>query len=178
LIINISTGHLTATNEERVAPVVDLKPELASLNTSTMNWGNVNHKTGEILSEVIYKNTFDAMQCMAESMRKNNVKAELEIFDPGGIYSVLLVDKYQDYFAKPLHFQFVYGVAGGMPFDPSLHLSLIGLLPPGTTYSVCGVGPNQTKAAMMSALSGGHIRIGLEDNLRMPNSELARGSWE
>ena len=178
MIINISTGHLTASNKERVAPVVDVKPELASLNTSTMNWANVNYKTGEVLDEVIYKNTFEAMQSLAENMMESNVKPELEIFDPGGLYGVLLVDKKKGLFAQPLHFQFVYGVAGGMPFDPALHLSLVGLLAPGTTYSVCGVGPNQTKAAMMSAISGGHIRIGLEDNLKMPNGDLAKGSWE
>ena len=111
-------------------------------------------------------------------MKESNTKPEVEIFDPGGIYGTLLVAKWKDYFDKPMHFQFVYGVAGGMPFDPSLHLSLVGLLPAGTTYSVCGVGPNQTKAAMMSVLSGGHVRIGLEDNIKMPNGQLAKGSFE
>jgi hypothetical protein len=54
------------------------------------------------------------------------------------------------------------GVAGGMPFDALLHLSLVGQLPEKATYSVCGVGPNQIKAAFQSAISGGHIRIGIE----------------
>ena len=65
-----------------------------------------------------------------------------------------------------------------MQFDPLLHMSLVGQLPETATYSVCGVGPHQHKAALLSAISGGHIRVGLEDNVRMPGGDLAKGSWE
>jgi 3-keto-5-aminohexanoate cleavage enzyme len=51
-------------------------------------------------------------------------------------------------------------------------------LPEGATYSVCGVGPNQVLANMTSVVNGGHMRVGLEDNTRMPDGELAKGSWE
>jgi 3-keto-5-aminohexanoate cleavage enzyme len=55
---------------------------------------------------------------------------------------------------------------------------MLGLLPSGSTFGVCGVGPNQVPAAFMSALTGGHVRIGLEDNTRVPGGHLAQGSWE
>jgi 3-keto-5-aminohexanoate cleavage enzyme len=77
-----------------------------------------------------------------------------------------------------MHFQFVYGAAGGMVFSPMLHLSLAGMLPEGSTFSVCGVGPQQFPAAMLSVITGGHVRVGLEDNVRMPDKSLAKGSWE
>jgi 3-keto-5-aminohexanoate cleavage enzyme len=128
--------------------------------------------------EFIYDNTFAMMADFAQKMRANDVKPECEIFDPGGLQNCLLLRRREGLFKDPMHFQFVYGVAGGMHFDPLLHLSLAGQLPAKATYSVCGVGPHQYKAALISAVSGGHIRIGLEDNVKMPGGELAKGSWE
>jgi len=178
LIINISTGSMSDTPEARIAPVIDLKPEMASFNTNTMNFAMANHKTGEIMFEFIYENTFKTMAMLAEKMKASGVKPEFEIFDPGGLYNVLLIAKQKEYFAKPLHFQFVYGVAGGMTFTPLLHMSLVNMLPEGATYSVCGVGPWQYQSAIIASVTGGHIRIGLEDNTKMPNGKLAKGSWE
>jgi 3-keto-5-aminohexanoate cleavage enzyme len=178
MIVNISTGAMKTPPEQRIAPTVDIKPELASYNTNSMNFGIVNHKTGEVWMEFIYDNTFAMMEDFARRMKENSVKPECEIFDPGGLYNVLLLRRKVGLFEEPMHFQFVYGVAGGMQFDPLLHLSLAGQLPEMATYSVCGVGPHQYKAAMLSAIAGGHIRIGLEDNVKMPNGDAAKGSWE
>lgn len=178
LIINISTGSMADTPQVRIAPVVDLKPEMASFNTNTMNFAIADHKTGEVWIEVIYENTFKTMAYFAEKMKSSGVKPEFEIFDPGGLCNVLLVDKQKDYFTQPLHFQFVYGVAGGMTFDPLLHMSLVKMLPDGATYSVCGIGSLQRQGAVIASITGGHIRIGLEDNIKMPDGELAKGSWE
>ena len=178
MIINISTGAMQTPPEQRIAPTVDIKPELASYNTNSMNFGIVNHKTGEVWMEFIYDNTFAMMEDFARRMKENGVKPECEIFDHGGLYNVLLLRRKEGLFDEPMHFQFVYGVAGGMQFDPLLHLSLLGQLPENSTYSVCGVGPHQHKAALLSAISGGHIRIGLEDNVKMPGGAPAQGSWE
>jgi 3-keto-5-aminohexanoate cleavage enzyme len=178
MILNISTGAMQTPAAARIASALDLKPELASFNTNSMNFAVANHKTGEIWMEFIYDNTFAMMEDFARKMKENNIKPESEIFDPGGLYNTLLLRRKGDLFTEPMHFQFVYGVAGGMQFDPLLHLSLAGQLPKDATYSVCGIGPHQYKAALLSAISGGHIRIGLEDNVRIPGGELAKGSWE
>ncbi len=178
MIINISTGAMQTPPEDRIAPTVDIKPELASYNTNSMNFAVADHKTGDVMIEFIYDNTFTMMEDFARKMKENDVKPECEIFDPGGLYNCLLLRRKGDLFEEPMHFQFVYGVAGGMQFDPLLHLSLAGQLPENSTYSVCGVGPHQHKAALLSAISGGHIRVGLEDNVRMPGGDLAKGSWE
>jgi len=178
MIINISTGAMQTPPEDRIAPILDLKPEIASYNTNSMNFAVANHKTGDIMIEFIYDNTFAMMEDFARKMKEVGTKPECEIFDPGGLYNCILLSRKEDLFAQPMHFQFVYGVAGGMQFDPLLHLSLVNQLPENATYSVCGVGPHQHKAALISAISGGHIRIGLEDNVKMPGGDLAKGSWE
>ena len=178
MIINISTGAMLTKPEERIAPALAVKPEMASYNTNSMNFAVADHKSGEIMIEFIYDNTFAMMEDFARKMREHHIKPECEIFDPGGLYNCILLSRKEGVFEQPMHFQFVYGVAGGMQFDPALHLSLVGQLPENATYSVCGVGPHQQKAALISAISGGHIRVGLEDNVKMPGGELAKGSWE
>ncbi len=77
-----------------------------------------------------------------------------------------------------MHFQMVFGVAGGVPYDAFNLAHMKSLLPAGASWSVCGVAHNQFSAGMTAAVNGGHIRVGLEDNVRMPDGELAKGSWE
>ena len=69
-------------------------------------------------------------------------------------------------------------VAGGVPYDPFNLARMKELLPEGASWSVCGVGPNQFAGGMTAAVNGGHIRVGLEDNVRMANGDLAKGSYE
>ncbi|MFH1137771.1 MAG: 3-keto-5-aminohexanoate cleavage protein [Pseudomonadota bacterium] len=179
LIINVSTGiAMGLPAEARIAPVEAVKPDMASLNTNSMNFALADHRTGKVMIEFLYENTFAMIENFARRMKAVNCKPESEIFDPGGLNNVLLLRRQGDLFDEPLHFQFVYGVAGGMTFTPGLHLALVGMLPDQATYSVCGVGPNQYKAALQAALTGGHIRVGLEDNVRLPGGGLSRGSWD
>ncbi|TSA54108.1 MAG: 3-keto-5-aminohexanoate cleavage protein [Dehalococcoidia bacterium] len=179
LIINLSSAITSGlTPEQRIAPVIELKPEMASMNTATMNDGIADHKSGEVFFEYTFENKLGMVADFAKIMKQHGVKPELEVYDPAGIYNVLLLRKQKDLFVEPLHFQFVYGAFGGIDFNPTLHLAMLDLLPEGATYGVCGVGPHQIPAAVMSALHGGHVRIGLEDNTRVPGGELAQGSWE
>ena len=179
LVLNMSSAITVGlTPDQRIAPIVELKPDMASLNTNTMNFGIADHKKGKLMMEFIFENTFKMLEDFGRKMKANGVKPELEVYDPGGLYNALLIRRQGDVFVEPMHFQFVYGVAGGMSFNPLIHMSLAHMLPGGATYSVCGVGPNQIPAAFMSAITGGHIRIGLEDNTRVPGGELAKGSWE
>jgi len=179
LIINMSTAITGGLKpEQRIAPIVALKPDMASLNTNTMNFAMADHKKGVVLMEIIFENTFKMLVDFAKTMKDNKVKPELEVYDPGGVYNVLLVRKQGGIFVEPLHFQFVFGVAGGMAHSGLGFCLMKDLIPPDATYSVCGVGPNQVTAAMQSAFTGGHIRVGLEDAVRVPGGELAKGSWE
>ncbi|MEI2731157.1 MAG: 3-keto-5-aminohexanoate cleavage protein [Dermatophilaceae bacterium] len=178
LLVNLSTAiSPESTIEQRIAPVPVLKPDLASLNTNSMNAALANRKTGEILAEYVFTNTFAQLEHFATVMRDNLVRPELEIYDFGGLYNVLLFRK-REIIPEPLHFQMVFGLVGGVPFDPFNFARMRELMPQGGTWSVCGVGPMQVQAGMCSAVNGGHIRVGLEDNTRMPDGTPAQGSWE
>ncbi len=178
LLVNLSTAiSPQATIEERIAPVPLLKPDLASLNTNSMNAALANRKTGEIIAEYVFTNTFAQLEHFATVMRDNGVRPELEIYDFGGMYNVLLFRK-RGIIPEPLHFQMVFGLVGGVPWDPFNFSRLRELMPEGASWSVCGVGPMQVQAGMCAAVNGGHIRVGLEDNTRMPDGALAQGSWE
>jgi len=178
LIINMSSAIGPGVNAgQRIAPIVEMKPDLASLNTNSMNFGLVDYKTGKVFLEIIFENTFKMLVDFAKAMRENGVKPECEVYDFGGIYNILLVRK-QGIFEEPMHFQLVFGVAGGVPFTPMNMVHMQSLLPEGATWSVCGVGPNQFPAGIMASIMGGHIRVGLEDNTRVLRGKLAEGSWE
>ena len=179
LIINLSSAITAGTPpEQRIGPIVELKPEMASLNTNTMNFAIANYNTGLIHREVIFDNRFEMIADFAGKMKENGVKPELEAYDTSGIYNSLLLRQREGLFEEPMHWQFVFGVLGGTRFNP-LTLSLMrSLIPDGHTWSVCGVGPNQVPALMTAVNMGGHLRVGLEDSVRVPGGELAKGNWE
>jgi len=181
VIINLSTAiSAIATDRERIIPVRKFKPPLASLNSNSMNFSIGDFKTGKVTmaAGLIFTNAFSTIQTFAKHMKKSGTKPEMEIYDFGGMYNMLFLNKQEGLFEQPLHFQFVFGVLGGIPFSPGNLQALLNLKPPGATWSVCGVAKQQFQAGICSAAWGGHIRVGLEDNIRMSNGELAKGSWE
>ena len=179
LIINMSSAiSAQYSPEERIAPIEALKPEIASLNTNSMNFAIADRRSGNILGEFIFENRFAMIEDFARRMRAIGAKPELEVYDPGGVYNVLLLHKKGDVFDEPLHWQFVFGVSGAMSFTPVGYVHMKSILPPGSTWSVCGVSRDQFRSCMLSCLDGGHMRVGLEDNVKVPGGEPAQGSWE
>ena len=181
VIINLSTAiSAVATPKERIAPVQNYKPPLASLNTNSMNFSVGDFKTGKVVmgNTNIFANDFRTIEKFAKEMRKVNTKPEMEIYDYGGMYNMLFLNMQEGLLVKPLHFQLVFGVLGGIPFSPINLGNLLNLMPEGSTWSVCGVAKDQFRAGMTAAAWGGHIRVGLEDNIRTIDGELAKGSWE
>jgi 3-keto-5-aminohexanoate cleavage enzyme len=75
-------------------------------------------------------------------------------------------------------FNFVWGVAGGAAFRADAFVAMMHALPPGSLFTTCGVAIEQFPCVTQSCLLGGHMRVGLEDNIRLPNGELAKGSYE
>jgi len=179
IIINI-TSSVGATVEQRVAPTKTFKPLLASLNTNSMNFSLGNFKTGEVVANAdgVFRNTFHIIQILSKAMKEAKTKPELEVYDFGGLYNILFLDKQEGLFEHPLHFQFVFGALGGVPFAFQNLAGFLNLIPSDSSWSVCGVAKDQFKAGLCAAAMGGHIRVGLEDNIRMPDGGLARGSWE
>lgn len=181
IIINLSTAiSSVATEKERIKPVETFKPPLASLNTNSMNFSVGDRQTGQVTlaPAMIFANNFSMIQKFAKRMRRGKTKPEMEVYDLGGMYNMLFLNKQEGLFEQPMHFQFVFGVLGGQPFSPRNLANLLELKPSNATWSVCGVAKQQFQAALTAVGIGGHIRVGLEDNIRMPNGELAKGSWE
>jgi 3-keto-5-aminohexanoate cleavage enzyme len=178
LIVNLSSAvGIDKTPEQRLTQIVEIKPEMASLNTNTMNFGIVDRKTGGVLIDYVFENTFTMLQDFGKGMEENGVKPEIEVYDIGGLDNVLMIMN-QGFFSKPMNFNFVWGVAGGQKFRPEAFTTLFHALPPGSNFTTCGVGNDEFPAIMQSCLMGGHMRVGLEDNVRVPSGELAKGSYE
>jgi len=181
ILINLSTAiSAQSSPEQRIAPVQTYRPPLASLNTNSMNFSIGDFKTGQVVAgdDYIFANTFKNIQIFAKEMKKARTKPELEVYDYGGLYNILHINKQEDLFEQPLHFQLVWGVLGGVPFSIHNLAHLLNLMPPESTWSVCGVAKDQFRAAMCAAPMGGHIRVGLEDNIRNIDGSLSKGSWE
>jgi 3-keto-5-aminohexanoate cleavage enzyme len=178
ILINLSSAiSIAATDKERVAPIKKYQPELASLNSASMNFAVGDWKKGEVMIETIFKNDFKLIKRLGSTMKRAQTKPEIEIYDFGGMYNMLFLRK-SGLLDEPLHFQFVFGVLGGIPFTFSNLAGLLALKPPDASWSVCGVARQQFQAGLCAAAMGGHIRVGLEDNIRNINGELAKGSWE
>ncbi len=178
LIVNLSSAvGMGKTAEQRISQIVAIKPEMASLNTNTMNFSIIDRKTGKIFIDFVFENTFTMLQDFGKAMEENGVKPEIECYDMGGLDNTMLIAK-QGIFTDPINFNFVWGVAGGQSFRAEAFVAMMNALPPRANFTTCGVGTDEFPAIMQSCLLGGHMRVGLEDNIRMPNGELAKGSWE
>jgi uncharacterized protein (DUF849 family) len=147
--------------EARVEHIVELRPEMCSLDFHTL-----------CSRGTVAINTPEHVTVMAEMMRDAGVKPELEVFDSGNIVLAReLLDK--GLFKAPPLFQMVIGVGYGAPGTPAALQFLRSLLPPDCEWSAVGIGRMQFPVAALSMLSGGHVRVGLEDNIYLEKGRLA-----
>lgn len=163
-IIQISTGGAIGESIDNRARPLALKPDMASLNLGTMNFGD----------EVFFNHPRDIV-ALASRMHQNGVMPELEIYEAGMLESAFRLAK-QGILREPMHFQFVLGVPGGMSGDPRNLMHLVSLLPSGVHWGAAGVGRFQLPLAAQALLLGGHVRVGFEDNIFYRKGELARSN--
>ena len=164
VIIQISTGGAIGETIENRAKPLSLKPEMASLNLGTMNFGD----------DVFMNHPRDIVG-LAAKMQQYGVMPELEIYEAGMVESGLRLLK-QGILRAPLHFQFVLGVPGGMSGDPKNLMHLISLMPEGVHWGVAGIGRFQLPLAVQALVLGGHVRVGLEDNIYYRKGEVAQSN--
>jgi 3-keto-5-aminohexanoate cleavage enzyme len=176
VLINITTGP--GNNfKERTAPIQLLKPEICSLNVETMNFAFGNWNTGRVQGEFTYEHKFSMIKRIAKIIKKLQIKPEIELFSESGMYNVLFLQR-QNILDEPLHVQYVFGVLGGVPFSLENLSHFRNITPPNATWTVGGVAKNSYKCNMCAAALGGHLRVGLEDNIRNPDRTLSQGSYE
>lgn len=168
-IIQISTGGAIGESIDNRAKPLTLKPEMASLNLGTMNFGE----------DVFFNHPRDIVG-LASRMHQNGVMPELEIYEVGMLENAFRLAK-QGILRPPFHFQFVLGVPGGMSGEAKNLVHLVSVLESGMSdagnedihWGVAGVGRYQLPLAVQALTMGGHVRVGFEDNIFYHKGQIA-----
>jgi uncharacterized protein (DUF849 family) len=195
VVINLTTGGSPAmTIEERLQPVMRFKPEVASLNMGSMNFGTYEllqrfkefkhdweQPFLEASDERIFRNTFKDIAHILGTCAQNDTRFEIECYDIGHLYTAAHFRDRQ-LVKDPLFIQSVFGIRGGIGAHPEdvMHMKRTADRLFGDTYnwSVLGAGAHQTRIVTQSLLMGGHVRVGLEDNLWAGKGRLAQSNAE
>jgi uncharacterized protein (DUF849 family) len=189
-----SGGGVGMTIEERARVVTEVRPEMATFNCGSFNFGIFGVKPRPEMApweveyldstrDYVFRNTFKDIYRLSELFREAGTKPEYEVYEPGHLYNLRhLADRGLVDF--PLHVQFVLGVLGATAatLEQLLHMhrTAVGLFgADGFTWSAAGVGyPAQFHLAATSLMLGGHVRVGLEDNLRVALDRRAESNAE
>jgi len=195
VVLNFTTGGApTMSIEERLQPALKLKPEVASLNMGSMNFGlyemlgryqDFKHDWEKPYlagsDERIFKNTFKDIAYILQSCADNDTRFEIECYDIGHLYTAAHFLE-RRLVKPPLFIQSVFGIRGGIGPHPEdvLHMKRTADRLFGDAYywSVLGAGRNQMFTAAMSAVMGGNVRVGLEDSLWLGRGQLAKSNAE
>ena len=164
-IVQVSTGGaIGMTIDERAQPL-DCRPEMATLNCGTLNFG-----------DDVFVNTRPQIRDLAARLRASGAVPELECYEVGHVEEALmLADK--GIVPRPLHFQFVMGVPGGIGATEANLRYLVSLMPRAdATWAVAAVGRHQQPMTELAMRLGGHARVGLEDNIYLSKGVLSEGS--
>ena len=182
LIINVTTGVGPDTPlSERISVIPELsadprvKPEMASLNCGSLNFGMLNRKTREFILNDVQMNPWSSLLHFADTMKECGVIPEIEIYDAGMINNALVLQSL-DALSEPLHFQFVLGVLGGMQPTVENLVFLKSSIPQGATWSLCAVGLNIYSLGPAALAAGGNVRVGFEDCVHISKGVLAESN--
>jgi 3-keto-5-aminohexanoate cleavage enzyme len=161
IVIGMSTGAEVGMSEEERVRVLDAEPEIASLNCGSMNFG-----------DEIFDNSPHLIRALAERVRSDGVRPELEVYDLGMLATAgrLLNAKLID--GPPLY-NFVMGVPGGIAATPENLLAMLNNRPLEGAWTATGVGRHQLPLTTLACAMGGHMRVGFEDNIYYRRGELA-----
>jgi uncharacterized protein (DUF849 family) len=194
VVINLTTGGApTMLVEERVRPAATLKPEVASLNMGTMNFGlypmiprfkgkfkfDWEEPYLEGSKKGMFKNTFADIEYILTTCAENNTRFEIECYDIGHLYTLKhFLDR--GLVKTPLFIQSVFGILGGIGAHPEdvmqMKRTADRLFGDQYHWSVLGAGQNQMRVAAMAASMGGNVRVGLEDSLWIGPGQLAESN--
>jgi len=195
-VICVTTGGgMGMTTEQRAAPVITFKPEMASLNFGSMNfsvfpiaeriteWKYAWEKLAMLASEdFIFPNTFKTMREFLSIFDANETKPELEVYDLGMISNVAFMIG-RGSLKPPVHIQFVTGTLGGVPSTVNSLVTLVNATKEAVgadnfTWSAIAAGRSQMPICSVALAMGGNVRVGLEDSLFISKGVLAKSSAE
>ena len=156
LIVQLSTGGAVTDSLEQRLTVLDADPDSCSLTCGTTNFG-----------DGVFLNPWGFMVELYRQAREHQVVPEFELFELGHVHALRrLIDECGVPYGEAVHVDFVLGVPGSMPGTPATLLAGLALLPPEvTSWSATGVGRTHLPILAAALAAGGHLRVGMEDNL-------------
>ncbi len=194
-VVNLTTGGSPyMTVQERMMPAKVLKPEVASMNMGTMNFGlfpmlqrykEFKHDWErpylEGSKDLIFRNTYGDLETVLTELSVNDTRYEFECYDTSHLYNLKhFVDR--GLVKAPFFIQTVFGILGGIGTHPDdvMHMKRTAdrLFGDDYRWSVLGAGASQMKVAAMAAAQGGNVRVGLEDSLWLDKGQLAKTNAE
>ena len=181
VIVNFSTGAIGVPLEKRIAYLLELRPDVAALNMSSMNYAKYSPKRGDFVFKAVFENSFDTIIELLTAMNEAGIRPEHECFDAGHIANLdPLID--MDLVGDPLQISCVMGVVGGIR-PTARNLALMADQVPGgpegpANWGVIGIGRGQWRLVAAALALGGNVRVGLEDNFYLPDGEMARSNGE
>jgi uncharacterized protein (DUF849 family) len=193
-VICVSTGGgMGMSTEQRAAPVTTFRPEIASLNFGSMNfsvfhvaekirdWKYPWERLGMLASEdYIFPNTFKTLREFLTLFAAGDTKPEVEIYDLGMVNNLAFMVE-RGHVKLPVHIQFVTGTLGGVPSTVNSLVTLVNATREAIgegnfTWSAIGAGRFQMLICTVAIAMGGHVRVGMEDNLYLSKGVLAKSN--
>lgn len=167
VIIQPSTGGAVGmSNDERLQPTL-LNPEMCTLDCGSVNFGGPE----------VFINSEDDIKYFSERIYERNILPELECFGKSHVDQVMRLYK-KGLIKDHLHFSFVLGIPGGQIGEERDFIFLKDSIPQNATFSVAGIGRYEFSLAELSIKHGGHVRVGLEDNIYISKGVLTKGNAE
>ena len=162
IVINMTTaGGFGVPDDERILPL-DLIPEMATLDAGSMN----------VKGDFVFHNSVAFLEKLGRRAQELGIRPEIEVMDTGMVYTALRLIE-QGYIKSPPHFQMVLGMENGMAATVENLVYMKNLLPPGATWSAFGVGKAHLTILMATLALGGHVRVGMEDNIYLDAGQKA-----
>ncbi|MFL5856862.1 MAG: 3-keto-5-aminohexanoate cleavage protein, partial [Solirubrobacteraceae bacterium] len=181
VIINYSTGAIGVPLEKRIAYLRELKPDVAALNMSSMNYAKYSRRRKDFVFKAVFENSFDTIIELLNVLNEVGIKPEHECFDAGHVANLdPLLD--MGLLSEPLQISLVMGVSGGIRPNARNVAFMSEQVPGGAEgpnqWQVIGISRDQWKLLGASLVLGGNVRAGLEDNFYLPNGEMARSNGD
>jgi uncharacterized protein (DUF849 family) len=181
VIVNYSTGAIGISIEKRIEYLRALKPDVAALNMSSMNYAKYSKRRKDFVFNTVFENSFDTIIEFLTAMREVGIKPEHECFDSGHVANLdPLID--MGLLEEPLQISLVMGVTGGIRPTPRNVTLMSDQIPGGpegrNQWQVIGISRDQWKLLGSALVLGGNVRAGVEDNLYLPNGEMCKSNGE
>ncbi len=177
VIVNFSTGTIGVPVAKRIEYLRACRPEVAALNMGSMNYAKYSRTRKQFVFNMVFANPFEEIIELLEAMNELGIKPEHECFDIGHVGSLEpLID--MGVLHPPLHVDCVMGVLGGIPPTATNLAAMVANLPASSHWGVIGISRQQWMLVGAALTLGGSIRVGLEDNLYLPDGQMARSNGE